>query len=76
MTGMYSDQTKITQNNVYLRNTVPDVITMGQRFRQQGYQSVRIGKYFIMIIPVQLEHQEQMIYIVGTKQLIHTEEIK
>ena len=46
MTGMYSDQTKITQNNVYLRNTVPDVITMGQRFRQQGYQSVRIGKIF------------------------------
>ena len=46
MTGMYSDQTKITKNNVYLRNTVPDVITMGQRFRQQGYQSVRIGKIF------------------------------
>ena len=46
MTGMYSDQTKITQNNVYLRNAVPDVITMGQRFRQQGYQSVRIGKIF------------------------------
>ena len=43
MTGMYSDQTKITQNNVYLRNAVPDVITMGQRFRQRGYQSVRIG---------------------------------
>ena len=46
MTGMYSDQTKITQNNVYLINAVPDVITMGQRFRQQGYQSVRIGKIF------------------------------
>ena len=46
MTGMYSDQTKITQNNVYLRNAVPDVITIGQRFRQQGYQSVRIGKIF------------------------------
>ena len=46
MTGMYSDQTKITQNNVLLRNTVPDVITMGQRFRQQGYKSVRIGKIY------------------------------
>jgi len=46
MTGIYSDQTKITQNNVYLRNSIPDVITMGQRFRQQGYQSVRIGKIF------------------------------
>ena len=46
MTGMYSDQTKITNNNVLLRTTVPDVITMGQRFRQQGYKSVRIGKIY------------------------------
>ena len=46
MTGMYSNQTKMTKNNVFLRTTVPDVITIGQRFRQQGYQSVRIGKIF------------------------------
>ena len=46
MTGMYSDQTKITENNMNLRNSVPDVISLGQRFRQQGYQSVRVGKMF------------------------------
>ena len=46
MTGMYSNQTKITQNNVLLRTTVPDVVTIGQRFRQQGYRSVRIGKIY------------------------------
>tara|TARA_B110000037_G_scaffold222740_1_gene299223 strand:- start:310 stop:1929 length:1620 start_codon:yes stop_codon:yes gene_type:complete len=46
MTGMYTNQTKMTKNNIFLRNTVPDVITIGQRFRQQGYQSVRIGKIF------------------------------
>jgi arylsulfatase A-like enzyme len=46
MTGMYSNQTKMTKNNIFLRNTVPDVTTIGQRFRQQGYQSVRIGKIF------------------------------
>ncbi len=46
MTGMYTNQTKITKNNMNLRNSVPDVITLGQRFRQQGYQSVRIGKIF------------------------------
>ena len=46
MSGMYTDQTKITQNNIHLRSTVPDVVTIGQRFRQQGYQSVRIGKIF------------------------------
>ena len=36
----------MTNNNVLLRTTVPDVITMGQRFRQQGYRSVRIGKIY------------------------------
>ena len=46
MTGMYSDQTKIQQNNIFIRSTVPNVITMGQRFRQKGYQSIRIGKIF------------------------------
>ena len=46
MTGMYTNQTQITRNNMNLRNSIPDVITLGQRFRQQGYQSVRIGKMF------------------------------
>lgn len=46
MTGMYTDQTKINKNNMNLRNSIPDVVTMGQRFRQQGYHSVRIGKIF------------------------------
>ena len=51
MTGMYTNQTKITRNNMNLRNSVPDVITLGQRFRQQGYQSVRIGKIFHYDVP-------------------------
>ena len=46
MTGMYTNQTKIVRNNMNLRSSVPDVVTLGQRFRQQGYQSVRIGKIF------------------------------
>ncbi len=46
MTGMYADQTHIRENNVYLRSAVPDVVTMSQRFRQAGYQAVRIGKIF------------------------------
>lgn len=46
MTGMYTNQTMITKNNMNLRNSIPDVITLGQRFRQEGYQSVRIGKIF------------------------------
>ena len=46
MTGMYTNQTKITKNNILIRSTIPEVVTLGQRFRQQGYQSVRIGKIF------------------------------
>lgn len=46
MTGMYSDQTKIIENNIYLRSAIPDVVTLAQRFKQQGYQSIRIGKIF------------------------------
>ena len=51
MTGMYTNQTKITNNNMNLRNSIPDVITMGQLVRQKGYQSVRIGKIFHYDVP-------------------------
>ena len=46
MTGLYADQTRIRKNNVYLRSAVPDVVTLSQRFRQRGYEAVRIGKIF------------------------------
>ena len=46
MTSLYSDQTKHTKLNVDIRTTIPDVITLGQRFRQSGYKSVRIGKIY------------------------------
>lgn len=46
MTGLYTGQTQIHENNVYLRSAVPDVVTLSQRFRQNGYQAVRIGKIF------------------------------
>ena len=46
MTGMYPDQTKIKKLRIYLRQAVPKVITMGQRFKQENYHSVRVGKIF------------------------------
>ena len=46
MTGMYSNQTKHTRLDVDVRQTIPNVITLGQRFKQRGYTSVRIGKIF------------------------------
>lgn len=46
MTGLYADQTHIRKNNIYLRSALPDVVTLSQRFRQRGYEAVRIGKIF------------------------------
>ena len=35
-----------TKLDVDLRQTIPDVVTLGQRYRQRGYTSVRIGKIY------------------------------
>ena len=67
MTGMYTNQTKITENNMNLRNSVPDVITLGQRFRQQAINRCALEKCFIMTTPVRLVHLEMMTSILGIK---------
>lgn len=46
MTGLYPDQTNSKRNRLYVRQTLPDVITMGQKFRQEKYHSVRVGKIY------------------------------
>ena len=46
MTGLYPDQTKIKQLRIYLRQAIPKVVTIGQKFRQENYHSVRIGKIY------------------------------
>ena len=46
MTGIYPDQTKIKDLRIYLRQAIPQVITIGQKFRHENYNSVRIGKIF------------------------------
>ena len=46
MTGLYPDQTKSKKLRLYVRQTVPDVITIGQKFRIENYSSVRVGKIF------------------------------
>ena len=46
MTGLYPDQTKMKKLRLYLRQAIPEVITIGQKFRQENYHSVRIGKIF------------------------------
>ena len=46
MTGLYPDQTKSKELRLYVRQTIPDVITLGQKFRMENYNSVRVGKIY------------------------------
>ena len=51
MTGLYPDQTRVQRNQLYIRNRLPDVKTLAQMFREQGYFSTRIGKIFHYNVP-------------------------
>lgn len=46
MTGLYPDQTKSKDLRLFLRQTIPDVVTIGQRFIMEKYNSVRVGKIY------------------------------
>ncbi len=46
MTGLYPDQTLSKELRLFLRQTVPDVITIGQKFIMEKYNSVRVGKIY------------------------------
>jgi arylsulfatase A-like enzyme len=46
MTGLYPDQTKSKKLRLYVRQTIPDVITLGQKLRMENYHSVRVGKIY------------------------------
>ncbi len=51
MTGLYPTQTLITANSIYIRQTLPDVTTLSQLFRNHGYTSSRIGKIYHYNVP-------------------------
>ena len=42
MTGLYPDQTKSKELRLYLRQTVPDVVTIGQRFIEEKLSLIHI----------------------------------
>lgn len=51
MSGLYPDQTLIRGNSIYLREHLPDVQTMSQLFRRNGYFATRIGKMYHYNVP-------------------------
>ena len=46
LTGLRPDQTKVWDLATRIRNELPDVITLPQHFKVNGYQTVGIGKIF------------------------------
>ena len=51
MTGMYPDQTLVHRNGIYIREHVPNVQTMSQLFRNNGYFATRVGKIYHYNVP-------------------------
>lgn len=51
MTGMYPDQTLVHRNAIYIREHVPNVQTMSQMFRNNGYFATRVGKIYHYNVP-------------------------
>ena len=54
MTGLYPDQTLIHKNAIFLRETLPNVVSMSQHFRQHGYQATRVGKIYHYHVPLHI----------------------
>jgi arylsulfatase A-like enzyme len=51
MTGLYPDQTLIRQNAIRLRERLPDVQSLSQMFRRNGYTATRVGKIYHYNVP-------------------------
>jgi len=54
MAGLYPDQTLVRGNAIYIRDRVPNVVTMSQMFQNAGYTATRIGKIYHYNVPASI----------------------
>lgn len=54
MTGLAPDTTRIYELKTHFRDTLPDVVTLGQLFQQNGYFTARAGKIYHYGVPGQV----------------------
>lgn len=51
LTGLRPDSTKVFNLTTHFRETVPNIVTLPQHFKNNGYYSARVGKIFHYGVP-------------------------
>jgi iduronate 2-sulfatase len=51
LSGLYPWETGIINNKIYLRDELPDIVTLPQLLQQNNYFTARVGKVFHLNIP-------------------------
>jgi uncharacterized sulfatase len=54
MTGRRPDATKVFNNGPHFREFLPEVVTLPQAFRTQGYYTARVGKLYHAGVPMEI----------------------
>jgi len=65
LTGLRPDQIKVWDLRTDFRDTAPDVITLPQHFKNNGYHTVAIGKIYHNTLPDSLSWSEPKLHIKG-----------